>query len=136
MVGTFGLLAWFWPIARRQSGEQFQAVQQLVADARRAVVLAVEAARERGRREAQALVSERDQQLAAVEQKLHSVVGERERWKEAEMSRAGQTFPSALAELRDELDAKPCTRRSRSTPSRWRESPKSATGGSGESRRI
>ena len=101
---TFGLLAWFWPIARRQSGQQFQAVQQLVADARRAMVLAVEAARERGRREAQALVSERDEQLAAVEQKLHAVVGERERWKEAEMGRAGQTFPSRLAELREELD--------------------------------
>jgi hypothetical protein len=32
------------------------------------------------------------------------VVGERERWKEAEMSRAGQTFPSRLAELREELE--------------------------------
>jgi hypothetical protein len=104
IVSTLGLSAWFWPIARRQSGEQFQAVQQLVADARKAVVLAVEAARERGRREAHTLVSERDEQLAAVQQKLHSVVGERERWKEAEMSRAGQTFPSRLAELRGELE--------------------------------
>jgi hypothetical protein len=67
VLGTLGLLAWFWPIAWRQSGEQFQTVQQLVADARRAVVLAVEAARERGRHEARALVSERDEQLTAVQ---------------------------------------------------------------------
>jgi hypothetical protein len=104
IVGTFGLLAWFWPIARRQSGQQFQVIQQLVTDSRQAVVLAVEAARERGRHEAHALVSERDEQLAAVQQKLHSVVGERERWKEAEMRRAGQTFPSRLAELREEME--------------------------------
>ena len=52
-------------------------------------------------------MSERDQQLAAVEQKLHAVVGERERWKETEIGRAGQTFPQRLAELREELDQTP-----------------------------
>jgi hypothetical protein len=104
-LGTLGLLAWLWPIARRHSGQQFQMIQQLVADARRAVELALEAARERGRRDAHLLVSERDQQLAAVEKKLHSVVGEREQWKETEIGRAGQTFPSRLAELRAELES-------------------------------
>ena len=103
-AGTAGLLAWLWPVARRQSGRQYQAVQQRLADARRAVEATVEAARERGRREAQALLSERDQQLAAVEQKMHAVVSEREQWRESELGRAGQTFPSRLAELRAELD--------------------------------
>ena len=32
------------------------------------------------------------------------MVGERERWKEGEIGRAGQTFPQRLAELRSELD--------------------------------
>ena len=104
VLGAGGLMAWLWPIARRRSGAQFQAVQQRLADARRAVEAAVEAARERGQREAQALVSERDQQLAAVEQKMKAVVSEREKWKESQIGRAGQTFPSLLAELRAELD--------------------------------
>jgi hypothetical protein len=104
LVGTIGLSAWFWPIARRQSGRQYQAIQQLLADARRAIEAAVEAARERGRREAHALVSERNQQLAAVDEKLHAIVGERERWKANEIGRAGQTFPQRLAQLRGELD--------------------------------
>jgi DNA segregation ATPase FtsK/SpoIIIE-like protein len=104
IVGTLGVLAWLWPIARRRSGEQFQVVQQLVADARRAIEQAVEAARERGQREAHALMSERDQQLAAVEKKVHAVISEREQWKETEIGRAGQTFPMRLAELRAELE--------------------------------
>jgi DNA segregation ATPase FtsK/SpoIIIE, S-DNA-T family len=104
VVGTIGLSAWFWPIARRQSGQQFQAIQQLLADARHAIEAAVEAARERGRREAHALVSERDQQLAAVDEKLHAIVGERERWKESQIGQAGQTFPQRLAQLRGQLD--------------------------------
>ena len=33
------------------------------------------------------------------------MVGERERWKEGEIGRAGQTFPQRLAELRGELDS-------------------------------
>jgi hypothetical protein len=106
IAATVGMLGWFWPIARRQSGEKFQTIRRLARDARGAIEQAVEAARERGRREAQALVSDRDYQLAAVEQKMHSVVGDRERWKEAEMGRAGQTFPSRLAELRGELDSR------------------------------
>ena len=104
VVGTIGLSAWFWPMARRQSGQQFQAIQQQLADARHAIEAAVEAARERGRREAHALVSERDQQLAAVDEKLHAIVGERERWKESQIGQAGQTFPQRLAQLRRELD--------------------------------
>jgi hypothetical protein len=103
-AGTVGLCAWIWPIARRQSGQQFQAIQQLLADARRAIEASVEAARERGRREAHALVSERDQQLAAVDQKLHAIVDERERWKESQIGQAGQTFPQRLAQLRGQLD--------------------------------
>jgi hypothetical protein len=104
VIGTIGLSAWLWPIARRQSGEKFQEISQQLADARRAIEAAVEAARERGRREAHALVSDRDQQLAAVDQKLHAIVDERERWKESEIGRAGQTFPQRLAQLRGELD--------------------------------
>ncbi|HEY3395080.1 MAG TPA: FtsK/SpoIIIE domain-containing protein, partial [Lacipirellulaceae bacterium] len=104
VVVTIGLSAWFWPMARRQSGQQFQAIQQLLADARHAIEAAVEAARERGRREAHALVSERDQQLAAVDEKLHAIVGERERWKESQIGQAGQTFPQRLAQLRSRLD--------------------------------
>jgi hypothetical protein len=104
LVGTIGLSAWFWPMARRQSGRKYQAIQQLLMEARRAIEAAVEAARERGRREAHALVSERDQQLAAVDQKLHAIVDERQRWKESEIGRAGQTFPQRLAQLRGELD--------------------------------
>jgi hypothetical protein len=104
LVATVGALAWMWPRARQQSGQQFQEIKQLVADARQALRIALEEARERGNREAQALTSERDEQLVAVEQKLHAVVGERERWKEGEIGRAGQTFPQQLAEMRSELD--------------------------------
>jgi len=104
LVATAALLVWLWPIARRQSSRQYQAIQQLLADARHAQRSALEKARERGRREAESLITERDQQLIEVEQKLHAVVGERERWKESEIGRAGQTFPQRLAALRSELD--------------------------------
>lgn len=103
LFATAGLLSWLWPWARRQSGEQFQHVRQLAADARQAMEDAVAAARERGRREALAIVAERDEELAAVHDKLHAIVDEKERWKESEIGRAGQTFPSRLAELRDAL---------------------------------
>ena len=65
------LLAWLWPVARRQSGRQYQKIQQLLADARQALQVALEAARERGEREAQALVAERDEHLSTAEKKLH-----------------------------------------------------------------
>ena len=103
-VATGALLAWLWPIARRQSGRQFQRIQQLLADARQALRIALEAARERGERDAQALVAKRDEHLSSVEKKLHALVGERERWKEGEMGRAGQTFPQRLAQLRDDME--------------------------------
>ena len=67
IVTTVVLLAWFWPIAGRESGRQFQAIQQLLANARKALRHALEEARARGQREAQALISNRDQQLTAVE---------------------------------------------------------------------
>ena len=105
ILATAGLLAWLWPVARGQSGRQFQKIQQLLADGRRDLKLASEAARERGEREAQALIAERDKHLTTVEQKVHAMVGERERWKEGEIDRAGQTFPQRLAELRSELDS-------------------------------
>jgi hypothetical protein len=97
---------WFWlrPLARAQSGEQFQAILQLVADARENLKVALSAARERAEREAHALVAERDQHLNSVEERVHALVGERERWKEGEIGRAGQTFPQRLAELRSGLD--------------------------------
>ncbi|MEX2315893.1 MAG: hypothetical protein WD669_01990, partial [Pirellulales bacterium] len=104
VVATAALLALLWPKARRQSGQQFQHVQQLAADARQVMEAAVEAARQRGRREALAIVTERDEELAAYDEKLQEIVNEKERWKESEMGRAGQTFPSRLAELRDELN--------------------------------
>jgi S-DNA-T family DNA segregation ATPase FtsK/SpoIIIE len=104
IVASVGLLAWLAPVARRQSGRQFEQIQQLLADGRQALRTALEAARERGQRETQTLVSERDQTLTAVDKKLHAIVGERERWKEGEIGRAGQTFPQLLAQLRSELD--------------------------------
>ncbi len=104
VVATAGLLIWLWPRARRQSVLQFQTIQQRLADARQSLRAALEQARERGRREAQTLVSERDEQLTAVDQKVRAIVGEHERWKESEIGRAGQTFPQRLAELRDNLD--------------------------------
>jgi hypothetical protein len=104
VVAAAGIFAGLWPKARRQSGEQFQLVRQLAADARQAMEAAVTAARARGQREALAIAAERDEELAAVHAKLHTLVDAKERWKESEMSRAGQTFPSRLAELRDGLN--------------------------------
>lgn len=104
IVGTGALLAWLWPIARGQSARQFQNIQQLLADTRQMLKVALEAARERGEREAKALVAERDERISSVEKKVHTVVGDRERWKEGEIDRAGQTFPQRLAQLRSELD--------------------------------
>jgi hypothetical protein len=103
-VATGGVFAWLRPIAQRQSVVQFQEIQQLLADARQGLRVAVEAARERGQREAQELVAKRDQQISAAEQRVHAMIGERESWSEGEMGRAGQTFPQRLAQLRSELD--------------------------------
>ncbi|HEX5472256.1 MAG TPA: FtsK/SpoIIIE domain-containing protein [Lacipirellulaceae bacterium] len=104
VVVTVGLLAWLRPLARSQSGRQYQKIQQLLADARQALRVALEAARERGQREAQALVANRDEQLVAVEQRVHAMVGERESWSEEQIGQAGQTFPQRLSELRRSLD--------------------------------
>jgi hypothetical protein len=103
-AATGGLFAWLRPVARGQSVRQFQQIQQLLADARQGLRMAVEAARERGQREAQELVAKRDQQISAAEQRVHAMIGERESWSEGEMGRAGQTFPQMLAQLRGELD--------------------------------
>lgn len=103
-AGTGGVFAWLRPIARGQSVRQFQEIQQLLADARQGLRVAVEAARERGQREAQELVAKRDQQISAAEKRVHAMIGERESWSEGEMGRAGQTFPQMLAQLRSELD--------------------------------
>jgi len=105
IVATTGLFLWLRPVARRQSGRQFQEIQQLLADARCSLRVALEAARERGQREAQALVMSRDEQIVAAEKRVHAMVGERESWSEDEMGRAGQTFPQRLAQLRGELDS-------------------------------
>jgi len=104
VVTTAILLAWFWPVARRESGRQFQAIQQLLANARGSLRHALEEARARGQREAQALISNRDQQLTAVERCLHAVVSERQSWMEGEIGRAGETYPQRLAGLRTSLD--------------------------------
>jgi hypothetical protein len=105
-LATSGLAVCLWPRARRQSGAKFERILQLAADARQAMEAAVKDARERGQKEAGALLAERDQQLAAVEQRVQSIVDEQERWKESEIGRAGQTFPQRLAELRDDLNQK------------------------------
>jgi len=101
---TAGLLAWLWPMARRQSGQQFERILQQLANARHGLKVALAAAKERGEREAEALVSERDQHLSTVDKKVKTMVSERERWKEGEIDKAGQTFPQRLAQLRGELD--------------------------------
>jgi hypothetical protein len=101
---TAALLAWLWPLSRRSSGQQYAQIQQLIADGRQALRDALQAARERGEREAQALVAERDQTLTEVDKRLHKVVGEQERWKEGQIGHAVQTIPQRLAELRAELD--------------------------------
>lgn len=105
IAATLGLLAWLRPIARIQSGEKFERIQQLLADAREGLRVTLDAARARGLREAQALAEERDERISSVEKKVHALVGEREKWMETEIGRAGQTFPQRLAQLRSELDA-------------------------------
>ena len=104
IVAAGGLFAWLRPVARGQSGQQFQQIQQLLADSRRALRVALEAARERGQREAEALVMSRDEQIIAAEKRVHAMVGERESWSESQIGKAGQTFPQRLAQLRSELD--------------------------------
>jgi DNA segregation ATPase FtsK/SpoIIIE, S-DNA-T family len=100
---TGGVAAWLYPRARKQSGDQFQAVRRLSAEARRAIESAAEEAQQRGRREAESLLSQRDQELATFDQKLNSTLSEKDRWKDAEMNSAGSVFPSRLAQLRHEL---------------------------------
>src|SRR3954469_6071328 len=82
IVGTIGLLLWLRPVARGQSGQQFQQIQQLLVDARRSLRVALEAARERGQREADALVMSRDEQIITAEKRVHAMLGERESWSE------------------------------------------------------
>jgi DNA segregation ATPase FtsK/SpoIIIE, S-DNA-T family len=100
---TGGVTALLFPRARRTSGEQFQEVRRRLAGARRAIDRALEEAQLRGRREAAAVVSQRDQELATVGKKLQSTLSEKDRWKEEEMASAGSVFPSRLAQLRDIL---------------------------------
>jgi DNA segregation ATPase FtsK/SpoIIIE, S-DNA-T family len=100
---TGGIAAWLYPRARRISTDQFQEVRRSLAEARRAIDRALEEAQRRGRREAEAVVSQRDLELATVGKKLQSTLSEKDRWKEAEMSSAGSVFPSRLAQLRDIL---------------------------------
>jgi hypothetical protein len=104
LVATGVVFAWLWPAARRSSGRQFQAIQQLLTESRQSLRSALQTARDRAQFEMQALMNQRDQQLTAVDQKLHAIVGEHERWKESEIGRAGQTYPQRLAALRDRLD--------------------------------
>jgi S-DNA-T family DNA segregation ATPase FtsK/SpoIIIE len=106
ILATVGLLLWLRPVARGQSGRQFQKIQQLLADARQGLRVALQAARDRGQREAQALVTDRDEQLVAAEKRVHAMVGQHESWSEEEIGRAGQTFPQRLAALRSSLDNK------------------------------
>jgi S-DNA-T family DNA segregation ATPase FtsK/SpoIIIE len=101
---TAAVLSWLWPIAKRQSTGQFQSIQQRLANARQGLREAVQAARDRGQRDTEELIAERNQQLVAVEKRVHAMVGERESWSEDEIGRAGQTFPQRLAELRRALD--------------------------------
>src|SRR4029079_18505922 len=103
-VATALLYAWMRPVALRKSGDQLRKVQQSVVRARQGLGAALEAARERGQQEAQALVADRDEQLVAMQQRVHAMVGERESWSQGEIGRAGQTFPQRLAELRAGLD--------------------------------
>ncbi len=104
IVATAALYAWLRPIARGQSGRQFQEIQQLLADTRQTLRIALQAARERGQREAQALVEDRNKQIVAAEKRVHAMLGQSESWSENEIGRAGQTFPQRLAQLRGELD--------------------------------
>ena len=87
------------------SGRQFQNDPAITCRCPTSLQHALEEAREASQREAQTLVAERDRQLSAVEKKVHAMVGERERWKESEIGRAGQDFPQRLAQLRSELDS-------------------------------
>src|SRR5262249_54242171 len=66
-VATGGVYVWLRPVVRGQSVRQFQKIQQLLADARHGLRVALEAARERGQREAQELVAKRDRQISDAE---------------------------------------------------------------------
>jgi S-DNA-T family DNA segregation ATPase FtsK/SpoIIIE len=104
-VVAFAVLTyWLYPRARRQSGEQFLTVRGLLADARRAVERAADAAQARAEQESQSLVVERDRELTAVEQRLHVTRDEKDRWKETEITHASSFFPTKLAEMRKRLD--------------------------------
>jgi DNA segregation ATPase FtsK/SpoIIIE, S-DNA-T family len=100
---TGGIAAWAYPRARKATGDQFQLVRRNLVDARRAIDRALEEAQQRARREAEAVVTQRNRELATVGKKLKSTLTEKDRWKEAEMASAGSVFPSRLAQLRDVL---------------------------------
>jgi energy-coupling factor transporter ATP-binding protein EcfA2 len=104
VVASAGLGVWLYPRARRQSGAQFQDVQRLLAAAQQAIDAASDAAQERARREAQVLISQRDQELAVVQHKLDATLEEKQRWTDSEMTHASSVFPSRLAELRHWLE--------------------------------
>ena len=104
VVGTVVLLAALWPFARRQSGAQYQHVQRLTGQTRRSMQNLLEAAQERGRREARDLLLERDQQVATIEQQLQATLLEKDRWKESELDQAAERFPARLAQLREDMN--------------------------------
>ncbi len=103
-LATTALALWLFPRARRHSGAQFRIIQQRLAEARRAIESAMLLAQQRARREAQDLIVQRNQELSAVQGKIHATLEETNRWKELEMSAAGSHFPSRLAELRQQLE--------------------------------
>jgi len=97
VIFDFALL----PAARRRSAAQFQTIRRLIVDAQQAIDVASQAAQRRARREAQELVVQRDEQLVAANRKYDATIVERDRWKEAELARAGAEFPKRLAQLRE-----------------------------------
>jgi S-DNA-T family DNA segregation ATPase FtsK/SpoIIIE len=100
LVAWVALTMWAYPRARRQADAQFQVVQDRLAAARASIKSATIAAQERARRETDTLVSQRDHELASVQQRLDATREEKERWKEAEITQASSVFPTRLAQLR------------------------------------
>ena len=100
LIAWAGLVLWAYPRVRKQTGSQYQVIRDRLADARGAIELATIAAQDRARRETDALVSQRDLELATVRQKHDSTREEKERWKEAEITQASNVFPTRLAQLR------------------------------------
>lgn len=91
------LKAW----ARRSVGE-FAAE---VAAGRGAIELAAVVAREKSRRDAQALIHSRDQEIAAAEEHARQVESDIEAWREQTLAAANAKYPAHLAELRQQHQA-------------------------------